>query len=71
MKSKETENRESATDRANRQLATFLLMRRYVTKNISTDDSERGLTDREQELISKLNAQTEKLHRLHQQSDED
>ncbi|MFN5324665.1 MAG: hypothetical protein ACK5C5_07095 [Bacteroidota bacterium] len=48
------------------QLATFLLIRKYISKpernEYETDD--RALTKRELDLISKLDEQTHRLHRL-------
>ena len=48
------------------QLATFLLIRKYISKpernEYETDD--RALTKRELELIAKLDEQTQRLHRL-------
>lgn len=59
-----------ATNKANRQLATYLLMRKYVLNCNPENISERGLSEKEQELISRLNEQTERLHRLQRSIDE-
>ena len=53
-------------EKTNQQLATFLLVRKYISKparnEFEVDD--RALTKRERELIAKMDEETHRIHRL-------
>lgn len=57
---------ENPKDKINQQLATFLLMRKYISKpeRNEYENDDRALTKKERELIAKLDEQTHRLHRL-------
>lgn len=57
---------ENKKEKISQQLATFLLMRKYISKPArgESEDDDRALTKKERELIAKLDEQTHRLHRL-------
>lgn len=57
---------ENPKEKISQQLATFLLMRKYISKPArgEYEDDDRALTKKERELIAKMDEQTHRLHRL-------
>jgi len=57
---------EQDKQKISQQLATFLLIRKYISKpeRNEYENDDRALTRRERELIAKMDEQTHRLHRM-------
>jgi hypothetical protein len=53
-------------EKTNKQLATFLLMRKYISRPARDEyeSDDRALTKKDRELIAKMDEQTHLIHRL-------